>query len=209
MSAIIEKPNSTEKEQKEYDELNPNKYGGYSLHGACLAIAPISWRLSWASEAIVRGCDVNELDGIYQPLRPLHAAIENPGDVDYRTGKLHDRFESLEMVQFLLAHGADPRLQAGQAHIPKRHWLTPMDVALSNARYHRESGFSVYRFWEEARDLMIEAAKNLTVYQKASRRTRFSTEEMGTKKVYKVAKESKSAKQEGKTADEVLKRPRI
>ncbi|RYP68490.1 hypothetical protein DL771_006642 [Monosporascus sp. 5C6A] len=145
MSAIIEKLNLTEEEQKEYDRHNPN------------------------SEAIARGCGVNELGyRISRPLRPLHAAIENPGSMD-RTGKFHDRLESLDMVRFLLAHGADPRLRAGQAGIPWYRWLTPMDEALYQARHCREAGSSDYRFWEEAREMMIEAAKKLTAKEEAER----------------------------------------
>ncbi|RYP51098.1 hypothetical protein DL768_003504 [Monosporascus sp. mg162] len=167
MSAIVEKLKLTEEEQKRYDRDNPNKHGRYALHEACLAIEPIAWRLNWASEAIARGCDVNELnDRISRPLRPLHEAIENPGS---RTGKFHDRFESLDMVRFLLAHGADPRLRAGRADTPRYRWLTPMDEALCEARRSREAGYSDYRFWEEAREMMIEAAKKLTAKEEAER----------------------------------------
>lgn len=109
---------------------NPNRYPN-PLHEIGYMLDPIEQRLAWAQEAVTAGQDVNQLDDTTDWRRnlgrPLHAALEHPGCLDDATGKIKDRDESLDLVRFLLDHGADPRLRCCRGKD------SPIDVARAQA----------------------------------------------------------------------------
>ncbi|KAI1378779.1 hypothetical protein F4677DRAFT_465882 [Hypoxylon crocopeplum] len=131
---------------------NPNNGYPYPLHDVGLSLAPVVLRLAWAEEALASGHDVNKLHA--RMGRPLHAAIENPQNIDDRTRAVLGRYENVDLVKWLLDHDADPRLRDLQGK-------SPMDEALCQSRYHKEKGSSVAEFWDQARQMMIQAGKKL------------------------------------------------
>lgn len=134
---------------------NPNKHAK-PLHEIGYMLDPIEQRLAWAREAVEAGRDVNQLDDAADWRRnlgrPLHAALEHPGCFDDATGKTKDRYESLDLVRFLLDHGADPRLRCCRGQD------SPIDVARAQAASNANNA-RVREFNEKALEMMVESAK--------------------------------------------------
>ncbi|KAJ3534815.1 hypothetical protein NM208_g7392 [Fusarium decemcellulare] len=76
--------------QQDYASNNPNRYRN-PLHEIGQMLEPIAVRLAWAEEAIAAGADPNALeeDPRWETNRhrPLHAALDHPGDRDAYTGQ--------------------------------------------------------------------------------------------------------------------------
>ncbi|KAI0103495.1 hypothetical protein F4814DRAFT_452841 [Daldinia grandis] len=132
---------------------NPNRPGSrpeIRIQSICQSLAPVALRITWAEEAIAAGLDVNQL--LPHSARPLQEAIENPQNRDWRTMATLDHYESLDLVRWLLDHGADPRL---------RDWVavSAIDEALINKLRNKDSPTA--EFYDQARKMMIEAARKL------------------------------------------------
>ncbi|KAI2603813.1 uncharacterized protein GGS25DRAFT_505566 [Hypoxylon fragiforme] len=130
----------------------PDKGYLYPLHDVGLSVAPVILRISWAEEALANGHDVNRLHSAMG--RPLHTAIENPQHMDCRTGAVLDHYESLDLVRWLLERGADPRLRDTRGK-------SAMDRAWCLARYRKEQRDPLAGFWDQARAMMVRAARKL------------------------------------------------
>lgn len=135
---------------------NPNQFPN-PFHEIGQSLEEISIRLDWAEEALAAGRDVNELDRIpdwrINRGRPLHAALEHTGRLDPQTGKERERNESLDLVQWLLKHGADPRLK------DYRGIQTPIDQAREQLRISKNK--NVKAFYKDSIALMQEAVDKL------------------------------------------------
>ena len=140
-------------------DANPNKYPS-PLHEIGQMHEDIATRLAWAEEALAtRGeGEVNALDGgtdwRTSRGRPLHAALSLPGNVDAWTGERRARFESLDLLRFLLDRGADPRLRDA------RGLDTPADLARWELRTRADDDPS-RGFYEQAIQMLEEAAKKI------------------------------------------------
>ena len=140
-------------------DANPNKYPS-PLHEIGQMHEDIATRLAWAEEALAtRGeGEVNALDGgtdwRTSRGRPLHAALSLPGNVDQWTGERRARFESLDLLRFLLDRGADPRLRDA------RGLDTPADLARWELRTRADDDPS-RGFYEQAIQMLEEAAKKI------------------------------------------------
>ncbi|KAI8965409.1 hypothetical protein F5Y11DRAFT_9509 [Daldinia sp. FL1419] len=139
---------------------NPNRPGcrpEIKLLSICQSLAPVALRISWAEEAIATDLDVNQL--LPHSSRPLQEAIENPQNHDWRLNIPLDHYESLDMVRWLLDHGADPRL---------RDWVSvsAIDEALINKLRNKDSPTA--EFYDQARKMMIEAARKLEAEKEAA-----------------------------------------
>ncbi|KAF4986180.1 hypothetical protein FDECE_16083 [Fusarium decemcellulare] len=142
--------------QQDHTSNNPNKYRN-PLHEIGQMLEPIAIRLAWAEEAIAAGADPNALEE--NPRwetnrhRPLHAALDHPGDRDVYTGQDRGRAESLDLIRFLLDKGADPRLR------DCRGLQTPAETArLEGQIIPSEQG---RRFYEEAAKILEESENKL------------------------------------------------
>ncbi|KZM20152.1 hypothetical protein ST47_g8720 [Ascochyta rabiei] len=87
--------------------LGPEYRVSPPLHVQCISNAPLDDRLSALRAALAAGADPNELGGWKNPgtCRPLHYAIDDSAQHDYRQLKLN-----FPVVEALLEAGADPRL---------------------------------------------------------------------------------------------------
>lgn len=138
-------------------DANPNKYPS-PLHEIGQMHDDIETRLAWAEEALAtRGeGEVNVLDEgtdwRNNRGRPLHAALELPGNVDEWTGERRLRFESLDLIRFLLDRGADPRLRDA------RGLDTPIDFARLELD-SRAADDPTRPFYEQAIQILEEATK--------------------------------------------------
>ena len=140
-------------------DANPNKYQS-PLHEIGEMHEDIATRLTWAEEALAKRGEgvVNALDDgtdwRRNRGRPLHAAPSLPGHVDAWTGERRARFESLDLLRFLLDRGADPRLRDA------RNLDTPADLARWELKT-RAADDSTRGFYEQAIQMLEDAAKKI------------------------------------------------
>ncbi|KAI1762358.1 hypothetical protein GGR53DRAFT_502024 [Hypoxylon sp. FL1150] len=150
---------ASSEEMQAWAKYNPNHNGfAYPLHDVGLSMAPVAVRLAWAQEALEAGHDVNKLH--HRMGRPLQTAIDEPHNRDDRTGARLGRCENIDVVKWLLDHGADPRL--------RNSWgQTAMDDAWVMSRLGREKDNRtedddmVADFLDQARDMMVQVARKL------------------------------------------------
>ncbi|KAI1417117.1 hypothetical protein F5Y13DRAFT_153700 [Hypoxylon sp. FL1857] len=158
---MSDEKNATTEDMERWAKDNPNGGGyAYPLHDIGMIFAPIAVRLAWAEEALAAGHDVNALHP--RMGRPLQAALDDA----HRTGTPPGRAENLDLIRWLLDHGADPRLRDLDGR-------TPMDIAWVSGRQwrdeHTEAGDAMADFLDQARAMMIEAARKLEDKEAAER----------------------------------------
>lgn len=126
-----------------YERDDPTR-GEYPLHDIALMSGhPIELRLAWAETVIAAGTDPNELylDNPARELnRPLHCLLDNNAPP-----------ANLQLVRFLLDHGADPRLRDVQNR------LSPMHLA----RFWIKGELGHKEYCQDALKMMEAAAKKL------------------------------------------------
>ncbi|KAH7145925.1 hypothetical protein B0J13DRAFT_666593 [Dactylonectria estremocensis] len=112
---------------KEGGETNPNNLSP-PLHEVAGIDISIRRCLTWAREALENGHDANKLDlesSAEKDLgRPLHAALHDRRQptIPRITGK-QKRYESLDLIDLFLEHGAD-------SHLMDQEGKTPMEKAI-------------------------------------------------------------------------------
>jgi hypothetical protein len=135
------KPHGKLQELIEYYE-NRLQHQTY-LHSAPLGDENNTTRLRYMRAAIAMGSDVNELDATrsihYNHGRPLHCVL------DWRGFRGPD---NIEILQFLLDQGADPRLQ-------DRHGMTPLQIARGTLRGNCSE--KEREFMEAAETILVDA----------------------------------------------------
>ncbi|KAI6082721.1 hypothetical protein F4821DRAFT_207076 [Hypoxylon rubiginosum] len=159
-TAIMTNDDLTAREEVQaWSKHDPNRVGfAYPLHDVGLSMAPVAVRLAWAREALDAGHDVNKLH--HRMGRPLQTAIDEPHNRDDRTGVRLSRCENIDVVKWLLDHGADPRLRNSFGQ-------SAMDDAWVMSRLRREKDkrteddVTVADFLDQAREMMIQVARKL------------------------------------------------
>lgn len=111
--------------------------------------------MAWAREAIIKGCDVNQLDPQTDVRRhrgrPLYQILEQNGYVQEDLGTFSDEPDGILLVEFYLLCGADPRLK------DRSGWWSCLDNARSGIKLDPSNN----QYWTDALKLMEEAVKKL------------------------------------------------
>lgn len=131
------------------------------LHTVPLGAASLEVKLAKMRQAIAAGADVNGLDYSlpkgHREGRPLHACLRRTHMAGNATFSSND-----QVVQFLLDHGADPRLCAGNAGI----FWSPLHTAISEAEAKDQTEWGK-GFYGRIVAMMKEAVVKLEAKEKA------------------------------------------
>ncbi|KAH7165671.1 hypothetical protein EDB81DRAFT_942678 [Dactylonectria macrodidyma] len=116
-------------EEEEDGERNPNNplLPFHKLAGMDISVRRC---LAWALEALENGHDINELDPEPSAAknlgRPLHAALHDRRPAISFENCNEKLYESLDLIQFFLKHGADPRLKDLEGKTPMEKAITKL-----------------------------------------------------------------------------------